>query len=166
MREFPVDVDKSLCRSCGSCCRFMLFGYKAHHSIQDKVFTPDPGSDTEFIRNNCDYLGLAKDLDIPASIPKEFEDGTHVYRCRLLTEDNLCSIHEKKPYVCREYPWYNDFAPRLFANAPWDYSGCGYEKIHWIMIFGQLLLNRIEQIKEWGDEAYPWRTGGDEVREN
>lgn len=40
------------------------------------------------------------------------------YKCNMLTENNLCGIHEDKPKPCRD-------APRM--HFPWD---CGYKFVY------------------------------------
>ena len=80
----------------------------------------------KFKCTNCGYCCDSSNVilsfeDIP-NIPVEFQElrddgkvyikGTDHARCPFLTTNTLCSIYEKRPYVCREYPFKVSFVSK------------------------------------------------------
>ena len=63
----------------------------------------------------CDSSNVILSFEDFPNIPVEFQElredsktyikGTDHSRCPFLSQDNLCNIYEKRPYVCREYPF-------------------------------------------------------------
>jgi Fe-S-cluster containining protein len=64
------------------------------------------GDEPQFVRDNMEYMGSSEHV---TGFRRKWPEQTEyfgVYKCRLLTKDNLCSIHDNKPRVCSDYPWY------------------------------------------------------------
>jgi Fe-S-cluster containining protein len=109
----------------------------------------------DFVVENFEFLGASKYMPGAFIPPKNFESDTfYLYRCKLLSDDNKCTIHDDKPYVCSGYPFYgNDM---LRGNStPWPYSGCGYEKDHHLKSLHGVLV-KIKQKKEELEDECNW----------
>ena len=53
---------------------------------------------------------------------KELSEA-HFYRCKLIGDDNLCTIHDTRPEMCSGFPWYG----RLGGSKTALFSDkCGY----------------------------------------
>lgn len=125
---------------CGQCCRMIHFSEDAHYNIQSKLDFPDHN----FINKNMEYLGPS--YKIPGAFKRRNGDSWHVYRCKLITEDNKCSIHENKPILCSGYPWYEN--GKNYDSCPWPYKGCGYERDAYEMYLLKLLKIRLQELQE------------------
>jgi len=68
------------CSKCGNCCKNLVFEL--------------PGLSTDRIRQEYFKAHGCK---------REHETIIVPMRCPHLTEDNLCDIHEKKPYMCKSW---------------------------------------------------------------
>jgi Fe-S-cluster containining protein/DNA-binding CsgD family transcriptional regulator len=65
------------------------------------------------------HLGeLDRNPMLPASEPSDRK--AHYYACKHLTADNLCSIYEDRPAMCRTFPE---------VHAPCEFPGCGQEVV-------------------------------------
>lgn len=89
----------SKCRHCGNCCR---------HCIP---VLP------EELQQIADYLGISEPSSL---IDPDFRDPALAFlakddadRCRLQTDDGLCSVHEVKPQVCRSWACESRVAPKV-----------------------------------------------------
>lgn len=101
----------------------------------------------EFLVKNMEYIGPSN--KVPGSIAKAWTgDGNdiHIYKCKLITDDNKCSIHENKPLMCSGYPWYS--AGKRINNGPWPYKGCGYERDSLEISLLRLLKIRLQELQE------------------
>ena len=130
---------QELCHMCGRCCRVVTTQkpYKDLKRLAElgdamaceflKIFEPYPSIeaarkvDRELVDNIIERLSLDGNFN---------EEDTTFYRCKYLLEDNLCSIYEERPVLCRHCP-----------STPWSIvpPGCGFE--------GCLFLER-ERAKE------------------
>jgi len=68
------------CKKCGSCCKQLTFSIPGISQKRDQIIY--------YKAHGCQVVG---DLIIVPII------------CPHLTEDNLCDIHEKKPFLCKQY---------------------------------------------------------------
>lgn len=69
------------CKKCGKCCKVLSFPFR--------------NLDTA----GKEYFLMHENVSI-----KEYKDKTYVVinsKCKYLTNNNLCSIHETKPTICR-----------------------------------------------------------------
>ena len=93
------------CKKRGICCRNIgiqlsdgLWEYTYYKSFVRRWY--------EFVYN-FEYIGSDND------------DQFLLFKCRYL-KDNMCSIHKRRPYICRNYPLQRYFKqPKLIP-------GCGY----------------------------------------
>ena len=128
------------CKKCGQCCRMVHLPADQCVAIQDGT---NISKDAEFVRKNMDYLGSS---EFTTGFRRKTSEGMEyfgVYSCRLLTEDNLCSVHDNKPLMCSDYPWYG-CSKSSNRSGPYPYHGCGYEKDAW----DQKLLKVLNSIKD------------------
>lgn len=128
------------CNMCGQCCRMVHFPANSCIGVNDGSWVSE---DAVFVRENMEYLGSSEHV---TGFRREWPDGTEyfgVYKCNLLTDNNLCSIHENKPRVCSDYPWYG-CSKSENSSGPWPYHGCGYEKDAW----DQKLLKVLNLIRD------------------
>lgn len=115
------------CNMCGQCCSMIHLREEIHEAVVGKMVKAWKGID--FVIENFEYIGMAS--KVGGLLHKNLKTGkvidSYVYRCKLLTEDNKCSIHESKPYICSGYPWYGT-GKNQYDSAPFPYKGCGYER--------------------------------------
>lgn len=81
------DKNKELCKDCHLCC--------IHVTIE--IDEPKTKEDYEEIM----WMLMHEDISVFID-----DDGWNVEfktRCKALTEDNLCSIYQNRPKICREY---------------------------------------------------------------
>ena len=132
---------------CGQCCRMIHFPQGVHETIQNSNFKPDSGSDMEFIRENMEYLGNAEEVEgsIKSGFPEWPRNKIHIYKCKLITDDNKCSIHENKPRICSGYPYYED--GKTVMGGPWPYKGCAYERDYYELRMIRVLKNYLIKIE-------------------
>jgi hypothetical protein len=100
--QFPV---KGSCKQRGVCCRNVaiqisadLWRFKVLRYLAIKWYS---------VLYNFNLKGI--DLDTK----------TMLFRCNYL-KNNLCSIHWRRPFICRRYPQTSFFSTRRFL------PGCGY----------------------------------------
>jgi len=59
------------------------------------------------------------------------EDLPYHYRCKHYTADQsglpACSIHEIRPRMCRDFPYYEDVEHLAKEESISPYEGCGYD---------------------------------------
>ena len=63
--------------------------------------------DQEDVERIAGHLGMETDRFIESYLEPDDEDGTYRARqkpCPFLGDDNLCTIYDVRPAVCREYP--------------------------------------------------------------
>lgn len=83
--EWETTFDQSVkfkCTNCGYCCDStnVILGFEDIHNIPEDL--------QELRDDGFTYI-----------------KGTDHAACPFLSKDNLCNIYEKRPYVCREYPF-------------------------------------------------------------
>lgn len=95
-----------MCRLCGNCCRGVLLKDRERWIKTEKQFEQlceDSPGHTRFKiidKNEEGYLGFA---------------------CTMLGEDNLCSCHEERLDLCRDYP-----SKALYYQGGWTGDDCGF----------------------------------------
>ena len=92
------------CLKCGKCCRYM-YSFDTYTTTDFKIMQ------FLFPQYRRFYI-RGKD-----------EEGNLIFSCKYVTEEGLCSVYDKRPLMCRNYP-----AKKLavFADMP---DGCGYKII-------------------------------------
>ncbi len=119
-------MPQSLCKQRGDCCRIATFkGTLSHDEIIRLA-----NSDEEDAPNAKDFLSLfypyecQEDVQTIAPVfyqkVREAEPGATFFKCRYLSDDGRCQVHEDRPTGCRVYP----FPHKNTIYHP----GCGFEK--------------------------------------
>lgn len=137
---------QELCHMCGRCCRVVTTQkpYKDLKRLAElgdvmaceflKIFEPYPSIeaarkvDRELVDNIIERLSLDGNFN---------EENTTFYSCKYLLEDNLCSIYEERPVLCRHCP-----------STPWSIvpPGCGFEG--WLFLERERAKEKIRRSKE------------------
>jgi len=92
---------KGECTKCGKCCQNIYSAYlysEKEFEFMKKIF---PSYRRFYIKEKDKY-------------------GNYVFGCKYLGEDNLCSVYEKRPLLCRRYP---QKKLSFYAEMP---DGCGF----------------------------------------
>ena len=97
--------DTFYCRGCGTCCRlfvvtvshFDIYRIMDKTGLHPKEFIQMSESDGKDDKEALTYIHGRKCMALK-HLPEE-QDA-----CRFLDQDNLCSIHEAKPGVCKTWP--------------------------------------------------------------
>lgn len=137
---------QELCHMCGRCCR-VVTTQKSHKELKRLAELGDKMA-CEFLKIFEPYCSIeaARKVDKELvdnvierlSIDGNFnEENTTFYRCKYLLEDNLCSIYEERPVLCRHCP-----------STPWSIvpPGCGFEG--WLFLEREKAKEKIRRSKE------------------
>jgi len=105
-----VHVEGS-CRACGRCCR--------------KIVLMDHG---RWLHRERDFERLKREESHYERfrITGRTDDGMLTFTCDLLGEDNLCSVHDTRPDLCKTYP-----AKLLYYRGGILLDDCGYRYVEW-----------------------------------
>jgi len=164
------------CRRCGSCCRGQRWEALLLTMGDVKRLSKALGysSMSEFLDRECVFMEVSEPKEVYPLIEgppvkaryagfylKRFdgedeETALKPHACRFVTEDNLCSIYEARPVVCRKFPYttYREegLTHAYYVNVP--FSNCpGYrEKRHlkrkWLTPWVKPLLEADREILE------------------
>ena len=104
---------QELCNMCGRCCRVVTTS-KSYEELKALQAENDEGA-CEFLKIFVPYPSIeaARAVDkelVDNVINLLIEDGNYdetkmtFYGCKYLREDNLCSIYEERPVLCRHCP--------------------------------------------------------------
>lgn len=126
MEDFLQSRPQRCCRMCGKCCRVVT----TEKSYEELKELSKSGNDFA-----VDFLGIfepyssieeAKKIlpDVVDNILKKLETAKNkpqsltFYKCKYLSDDNLCTIYDKRPELCERFP-----------VSPWAIipPGCGFE---------------------------------------
>ena len=92
------------CRKCGNCCRqIRSYGLKNEKDLKIMQF---------FLPHYRRFFITGAD-----------EQGNIILSCKYLSEQGLCSVYEKRPSLCKNYP-----LKQLNYNAQMP-DGCGYRVV-------------------------------------
>ncbi len=91
--EYQTGNDIFQCRLCGECCRGFGGTYVSKDDIKAiaRFIKTDPDT---FIKEYCDMAGSRPVLTLG-------KDG----RCVFFDQNEQCTIHPVKPYMCRAWPF-------------------------------------------------------------
>lgn len=117
------------CKQCGLCCKTIPM--PCDQDFYKEAAEDNPKGVEAFIYKNWEPITSEEALAINPYLreveKKTFPRSWHYYSCRLL-EDNKCLVHCDKPYMCREYPWY-DMPPQAEINFYRLYvKDCGFQE--------------------------------------
>lgn len=138
---------QGLCKKCGKCCRVVANNNYSYRQLQNMA---DDGNEyaKDFIKLFEPYpsIDAAREVDsavVDNIIARLKADGMYdenditFYHCRYITEDNLCSIYEERPTLCKQCP-----------SSGWVITppGCGFES--WLFIKREEDMQRVRRAKE------------------
>lgn len=95
------------CNQCGMCCRAVCLQY-----TKTEIATTDLDENRNLILYHWKRISRKKALEINPyllGLMNEYWEGSvklYWYSCTYIQEDNTCSIHDKRPPICKGYPWY------------------------------------------------------------
>ena len=137
---------QELCNMCGRCCRVVTTS-KSYEELKALQAENDEGA-CEFLKIFVPYPSIeaARAVDkelVDNVINLLIEDGNYdetkmtFYGCKYLREDNLCSIYEERPVLCRHWP-----------STPWSIvpPGCGFEG--WLFLKREEAKQKVRKAKE------------------
>ena len=131
---------------CGRCCRVVTTS-KSYEELKALQAENDEGA-CEFLKIFVPYPSIeaARAVDkelVDNVINLLIEDGNYdetkmtFYGCKYLREDNLCSIYEERPVLCRHCP-----------STPWSIvpPRCGFEG--WLFLKREEAKQKVRKAKE------------------
>lgn len=137
---------QELCHMCGRCCRVVTTS-KSYEELKELEAKNDNGA-CEFLKIFVPYPSIeaarAVDSELVDNVIFHLkEDGnydlnkTSFYYCKYLLDNNLCSIYEERPELCRHCPC-----------TPWAIvpPGCGFEG--WLFLEREKVKEKIRKAKE------------------
>ena len=137
---------QELCNMCGRCCRVVTTS-KSYEELKALQAENDEGA-CEFLKIFVPYPSIeaARAVDkelVDNVINLLIEDGNYdetkmtFYGCKYLREDNLCSIYEERPVLCRHCP-----------STPWSIvpPGCGFDG--WLFLKREEAKQKVRKAKE------------------
>ncbi len=137
---------QELCLMCGRCCRVATTStpYDELLKLQE---AGDYGA-CEFLRVFVPYSSIEEARSVDARIVDNIInlkkiDGVYdeqkmtFYRCKYITDDNLCPIYEERPELCKHCP-----------STPWSIvpPDCGFEG--WLFMEREKAKERVRKAKE------------------
>lgn len=137
---------QELCKMCGRCCRVVTTS-KPYEELLKLQAENDEGA-CEFLRIFVPYPSIdaarkidAEVVDNVIELLKEDdnfdESKLTFYGCKYLLDNNLCSIYEERPVLCKHCP-----------ATPWSIvpPGCGFEG--WLFLERENTKQRVRKAKE------------------
>ena len=137
---------QELCKMCGRCCR-VVTTTKSYEELLALQEQNDKGA-CEFLRIFLPYPSIeaarAVDRELVDNVINLLkEDGNYhenkmtFYYCKYLLDNNLCSIYEERPLLCRHCP-----------ATPWSIvpPGCGFEG--WLFMEREKAKEKVRKAKE------------------
>ncbi len=113
------------CNKCGLCCKAIVID-SSMEQIKQSVNNQRKGnSDAHFIFRNWTSISEQAAFTINPNLTywsSDYDGYRYYYRCRMYCDaTNLCKIHEIRPYICSEFPWYGQV-----KKVPLYSLSCGY----------------------------------------
>ncbi len=93
------------CGKCGACCRLAISVFSPA-VLLEKASRGDKFA-KEFISTFSPYENVEeaeKIFPLYIQLLKESGETVYYYYCKKVTEDNLCSVYDNRPSICRDYP--------------------------------------------------------------
>ena len=126
------------CNHTGTCCRLACSEYTLEQ-LKEKASNGD--------RFACDFVSIFipyENIEEARKVYPEFvsmmeskTDRVYFYHCPHITEDNLCSIYDKRPKLCRDFP------DNPLAILP---DSCGYYQWKKEVEYSALLMHALIEI--------------------
>ena len=137
---------QELCNMCGRCCRVVTTS-KPYDELLKLQAENDEGA-CEFLRIFVPYPSIEAARKVDAEVVDNViellkEDNNYdenkltFYGCKYLLDNNLCSIYEERPVLCKHCP-----------ATPWSIvpPGCGFEG--WLFLERENTKQRVRKAKE------------------
>jgi len=106
------------CNMCGLCCKALSLGYSMSYAVE-RIKEVRVGTDLHahytFVIEHLEEQTHEQAFATNPYLEEEYKrrggrpeniQKFHFYRCKMLSENNLCTIHDHKPQMCSGYPWY------------------------------------------------------------
>lgn len=121
------------CNKCGACCKLAVSEY-SYVQLKQRAMKGDKYSE-DFISV---FVPIESEEEAKAINPEYFEllnklvedDKIYYYRCPKIGSDNLCTIYEKRPDICKDFP-YN---PLKLLPSECSYNAWKNEVAHQAML--------------------------------
>ena len=145
--SFIEERPQSLCKMCGKCCRVVT---NTKYTYDEIVSMANEGNEyaKDFVKLFEPYpsIDAAREVDneVVDNILKRLESSGEAdvnivtfYRCKYLLDNNMCSIYEERPTLCR-----------LCPSSGWVVTppGCGFES--WLFLKREEDMERVRKYKE------------------
>ena len=137
---------QELCHMCGRCCRVVTTS-KSYDELLKLQAAGDYGA-CEFLKIFEPYPSIAHAKAVDEELVNNVifsltQDGNYdenrmtFYRCKYLLDNNLCSIYEERPLLCKHCP-----------STPWAIvpPGCGFEG--WLFLERENAKQKVRKAKE------------------
>jgi Fe-S-cluster containining protein len=114
----------NLCNRCGACCRVLVLEQTPAEVQAMAALTTVLGipSDHAFAAKHWHPLSRAEAMARNPFYTSHLPADANLYRCDQLGADGRCEAYERRPFVCRGYPWYGGEAREM----PLADARCGY----------------------------------------
>ncbi len=136
---------QSLCHMCGRCCRVVTTA-TPYHELKRLQAEGDEGA-VDFLKIFEPYTSIEAAREVDKAVVDNIlsgmadcgQDTNNVtfYHCKYLLDNNMCSIYEERPILCRRCP-----------STPWVIvpPGCGFEG--WLYLMREKDKKKIRKSKE------------------
>lgn len=136
---------QSLCHMCGKCCRIVTTP-KPYEELLKLQSEGDEGAN-DFLKIFVPYPSIEAAREVDSGIVDNIldnllengisDDNVTFYGCKYLLDNNMCSIYEERPLLCKHCP-----------STPWVIvpPGCGFEG--WLYLKREEEKQKIRKSKE------------------
>ena len=100
---------KGKCNCCGECCKNIVFMIEDEYVKTEEQFESLKGFDKKY--NHFEING-------------KNENGVLLFKCKSLSENNMCRDYLFRSLYCRAYPMVND---KIRLGGCETFESCGYE---------------------------------------
>lgn len=141
IKEFRYSFD---CKKTGCCCRLAGSEF-SYEELKDKAKNGDNFA-SQFVSVFIPYENIEEVKEIFPEYMELYyqqfneEDKVYFYHCPRITDENLCSIYEFRPQICRDFP------DNPLSLLP---STCGYKEWKDEVHVASLILHALIEILEF-----------------
>jgi len=149
-----LKLPQKLCKMCGSCCFIATF--KKGLSYEEILeLISDPETDPIQVDGAKDFLSVFEPYysheEMKKIAPEFYEQvmtqlknpNTTFFRCKYVSKEGACLIHEDRPFLCRIYP--------VPHERTMFFPGCGFEeqcKINW-----KKIMEIVEEVRKRSEQT-------------
>ena len=128
--EELLKLPQSLCKMCGQCCNAVIFknGLKYEEIIE---LINNPENPELQVKGAKDFLSIFEPISYEKALElnkkavfsilkwlNKSKEQVSFFHCKYLNADKKCSIHNKRPDLCKHYP--------VCHKNMFYFDGCGY----------------------------------------